>query len=311
MYKVAILTMLLALATTKAGAQYDAYFSHYFDMMPSFNPATVGKEDKLNITAAYSMAMVGFDNAPKTLYAAGDMPFAFLNSIHGVGLQLLSDKIGLFDHQFIKAQYALRENLGGGWFSVGLQGGLLNESFRGSEVELENESDPAFSKSDIKGSAFDLGVGLYYSRKNWYAGISAQHLTSPTIELGERNEIKVDATLYATGGMTFQLNNPYIKVATSARVMSDLVAYRADITGRLLYTYNGRMLYGGFTYSPTNSVTMLLGGKFQGIVVGYSYEAYTNGISMKNGSHELFVGYQTDIDLGKKGKNRHQTTRTL
>jgi hypothetical protein len=54
-----------------------------------------------------------------------------------------------------------------------------------------------------------------------------------------------------------------------------------------------------------------VGGKFQGVLVGYSFEAYTNGISIKNGSHELFVGYQMDVDLGKKGKNRHQTVRTL
>ena len=30
-------------------AQYDVAFSHYFDMEPSFNPASVGKYDKLNI----------------------------------------------------------------------------------------------------------------------------------------------------------------------------------------------------------------------------------------------------------------------
>ena len=54
-----------------------------------------------------------------------------------------------------------------------------------------------------------------------------------------------------------------------------------------------------------------IGVRLDGAVIGYSFEMYTNGISIKNGSHELFVGYQTDIELGKRGKNRHQTTRTL
>ena len=105
--------------------------------------------------------------------------------------------------------------------------------------------------------------------------------------------------------------NPLLKVAASALVQSDLVAYRADVTGRVIYTYDDNMMYAGVGYSPTNSATLLVGGKFKGVVIGYSFEMYTNGISIKNGSHELFVGYQTDIELGKRGKNRHQTTRTL
>lgn len=38
-------------------AQYDVAFSHYFDMEPFFNPASVGKDNKLNINAAYAMDM--------------------------------------------------------------------------------------------------------------------------------------------------------------------------------------------------------------------------------------------------------------
>ncbi len=57
------------------------------------------------------------------------------------------------------------------------------------------------------------------------------------------------------------------------------------------------MLYGGVTYSPDRSVTILVGGSFHGVVLGYSYEAYTTKLSAGNGSLELFVGYQTDISL--------------
>ena len=70
-------------------------------------------------------------------------------------------------------------------------------------------------------------------------------------------------------------------------------------------------MYAGLGYSPTNSVTVFIGGQFHGIMVGYSYEAYTRAISIGNGSHELHVGYQTDIDFGKKGRNKHQSVRLL
>jgi hypothetical protein len=64
-------------------------------------------------------------------------------------------------------------------------------------------------------------------------------------------------------------------------------------------------------YSPTNSVTVYLGGDFHGISIGYSYEIYTNGLKIGNGSHELKVGYQTDLNLFKKGRNKHQAVRIL
>ena len=306
-----VLASALMLATMGARAQYDPYFSHYFDMQPSFNPAAAGKEAKLNITGTYAMSMAGFENSPQTMVFSGDMPFVALKNVHGIGLQLMSDKLGLFSHQRISLQYALRKKLGNGWLSVGVQPGIITEKFNGSSVDLIDETDPVFSKSDIDGNTFDLAAGIYYSGKNWYAGISAQHLTSPTVLLGETNELKIDGTYYLTGGMDFQLRNPLMKVATSAVVRTDGVAYRGDITGRLIYNYQGRMFYAGATYSPTNSVTTLVGGQFQGVIIAYSFEIYTNGISFRNGSHEIFLGYQMDVNLSKKGKNRHQTTRTL
>ena len=56
---------------------------------------------------------------------------------------------------------------------------------------------------------------------------------------------------------------------------------------------------------------MIIGGDFHGVSLGYSYEIYTTALSIGNGAHELFVGYQTDINLGKKGKNRHKSVRIL
>ena len=54
-----------------------------------------------------------------------------------------------------------------------------------------------------------------------------------------------------------------------------------------------------------------IGGDIRGIRVGYSYEIYTSAISIGNGSHELFVGYQTELNLYKKGRNLHKSVRYL
>lgn len=306
-----ILIVILALTPKDVRAQYDVLFAHYFDMQTSFNPASAGRETKLNINAAYAMNFVGYENNPQTAYVSADMPFNALGTQNGVGIMLMNDKIGLFTHQRLEAQYAYRRKLAGGWIALGVQGGLLSEKFNGSDLDLELPDDLAFSKSELNGNALDLSAGIYYSRRNWYAGVSVQHLNSPLVTLGETNELKVDATYYATGGCNIKLRNPFLTIATSALLRSDMVGYRGDITARLIYSHDGRVLSGGFGYSPTNSATLYVGGSFHGIMLGYSYEAYTNGIGVGNGCHEVHIGYQTDINLIPKGKNRHQAVRYL
>ena len=55
----------------------------------------------------------------------------------------------------------------------------------------------------------------------------------------------------------------------------------------------------------------MIGGKIHGVTLGYSYEMYTSPQSLGNGSHELFIGYQTDMNMIKKGKNLHKSVRIL
>ncbi len=306
-----LLFLLSALAVLSARAQYDASFSHYFAMEPSFNPATVGKQAKLTVTGAYAMDLVGYEHHPKTMYAAADLPFRFMGAYHGGGIQYLNDQIGLFTHRRLALQYAFQRRLLGGTLGIGLQGGLLNEGFDGTKLQTEDPNDPAFASAQLAGSAFDAGLGLYYTHGAWYAGASVQHLTSPRVELNEKNRLQIDPAYYLTGGYNIRLRNPFLSIKPSVLVRTDGVVYRADVTGRLVYTHETRTVYGGVSYSPTNSLTFLLGGSFHGIILGYSYELYTSAINPGNGSHGLFVSYQTDINIVKKGRNSHKSVRIL
>ena len=308
--KLLIVTLSL-LFTVGIRAQYDPSFSHYWAMETSYNPAAAGKSSLLNVSAAYNMTMVGFKRNPRTMYVGGDMPFYAVGGYHGLGLQLLNDAIGLFSHQKLGLQYAYKHKLLGGTISVGVQGSLLSEKFDGSDLDTEQSNDLAFATGQATGTGLDVGVGVYYNCRNWYVGISALHLTAPTIELGETNELAISRSYYFTGGYNIKLRNPFLTIHTSVFGVSDGVAYKGQLTGRLKYTHEEKMMYAGVSYSPSNSVTLLLGGNFHGVLLGYSYEAYTTVINIGNGSHELFVGYQTELNLGKKGRNRHQSVRIL
>ena len=309
--RILLILALSVVACLESKAQYDPSFSHYWAMATAYNPAAVGKQEKINITAAYNMALAGFKRNPKTMYASADMPFFMIGAYHGVGTRFVNDAIGLFSHKNLSIQYAYRQKLFGGMLAAGIQAGMLSESFDGSKLDVEQSDDHAFSTSEVTGTAVDLSAGLWYQHKWWYAGASVQHLTSPTVELGETNQLDVAMSYYFTAGCNIRLRNPFLTVQPSVLGRSDGVGYRADVTTRLTYTHEERRMYAGIGYSPGNSVTVYIGGNVHGILVGYSYEAFTNGISLGNGSHELFVGYQSDLDLFKKGRNRHQSVRIL
>lgn len=298
-------------AFAQVKAQYEPSFSHYWAMETSFNPAAVGKQDKINVDVAYNMSLLGFENNPKTMYASADLPFYFLGAYHGVGAKFVNDQIGLFAHSSIAIMYAVRLKMLGGSLSIGVQPTLIGEKFDGSKVVTEEPNDPAFSTSALTGSGFDLGAGLYYQHRYWYVGASVMHALAPKVELGENNEMSISRTYYFTAGGNIRLRNPFLSIQPSVLGRTDGVVYRADVTARLTYQHEKRRLYLGVGYSPTNSVTVYIGGNFHGINLGYSYEAYTNGLKLGNGSHELKVGYQTDLNLFKKGRNRHQAVRIL
>ena len=309
--RLTIITLWLVLGFSKASAQYDATFSHYFDLEPTFNPAAVGKQPKLNITGAYAMSMAGFENNPRTMVLAADMPFAFAGMNHGAGVQLMNDQIGVFKHQRIALQYAYKLKLGSATLGLGLQGALLLENIDGTRLDPADANDHALPTSEETGNAVDLGVGLYYMARTWYVGLSAQHLNSPGVELGERHELHIAPTYYLTSGCNISLRNPFVKIKPSALVRTDGSGYRADISTRVEYTNEKRLLYAGVSYAPTISVTGMIGGRFHGIVLGYSYEMYTTAIKPGNGSHELFVGYEQELNFVKKGKNKHKSVRLL
>ena len=95
------------------------------------------------------MTLTGFENAPRTMHVGADMPFRLMNVFHGAGVQLVNDQLGLFTHQRLALQYALKLNLLGGTLSTGVQFGVVSEKFRGSGVDTETQNDPAFTRSDV------------------------------------------------------------------------------------------------------------------------------------------------------------------
>jgi type IX secretion system PorP/SprF family membrane protein len=235
-----------------------------------------------------------------------------VNGDHNLGLGVVNDDIGLFSNQHLYLNYAYGFKLFGGRLAAGLQIGLVNSSFENKDIILGGDSnDPAFPSGNANGNSFDIGAGLYYRHRHFYAAVSGLHLNAPLILLGEKNEIQVDPYFNFTAGGNIPLKNTLISIQPSLQVMTDFVSWRADITARGTYNFNEKKFFGGITYSPTVSVAFFVGIEMMNITATYGYDLFTSGIGAQNGSHDIFIGYKIDLDIFKKEKNKHNSIRVL
>lgn len=305
-----LLTLLLGTALD-AAAQQDPGFAHYWELEPQYNPATVGRSDQMTINASYQTHAVGYKDAGGTMYAGADMAFQLGKTRHGVGVVFQNDQIGLFSHKRFSAQYAYHFNLFGGRMSIGVEGDMLQEGIEGSKAVFPEGTDDAFPSTDINGSQLGFSAGIYYAHKRWHAGFGVMHIMAPTILIGETNEFSLKRQYNFTAGYNIKLRNPLLTIVPTTLVRYDGTELRADITARLIYTHEKKRLYCGVGYSPERSATFYVGGSFHGIDVGYAYEAFTSGIGLGAGQHELVVSYRLPINMEKKGRNLHKSVRYL
>lgn len=317
MRKRLFITLLIAFCASFGSlrAQYDARLSQYFLAKPYYNPAVAGATSDLNIFGLARLEWVGVHGAPQSFFITADMPLTLGKTQHGVGVVLFTEAIGLFQNTHVGAQYAYQYKLFGGVLSGGLQIGLVNQSFDGTQLELNpdseyhQETDAAFPATQVSGMALDLNFGLYYQHKRFYAGIGMTHLTEPEMQLDENASTYIGRSLNFMGGYNIQLKNPLIELQPSVFLLTDMSSFHTDITARLEYN---KMFNGGVSYRLNESVGILLGVKIGRFQAGYAYDFPITAMGQaSSGSHELCVRYALKLKKTTTGKNRHKSVRIL
>ncbi len=317
----AIMPMLAALTATTAHAQVDAQLAHYWAVPAYYNPAATGNIDYIHISGGTRLQWLGIKHAPMSFHAMADMPFKFLNRRWGVGVNLKQESMGLYRSLNAMAQLSWKKNMLGGTLSVGIQAGLLNETFKGSRIEIpetdeaHTSADDAIPNTDVTGNAIDLGAGIYFSRKKWWVGASVTHINQPTVSLKTEGneediyEFEAGRAYYLGAGCNIPIKNSLFELQPSFFVKTDFQFVQAEVTARVRYN---KFLSGGFAYRYNDAVGLLLGAEFKNFFVGYAYEFPTSAINKASkGSHELFVSYNIKLDMGEKNKNKHRSIRIM
>lgn len=317
-----VMTALLAVSVAKA--QSDAQFTQYYEVPSYYNAGAIGTTDLLKIRGGMRMQWVGIDNAPRSFTALADMPFKFIGKRFGVGVMMQQESMGLYRNMNLGAQIGYKHRLFGGELSIGLQIGFIDQSFKGSEVFLPDDddyhegTDDGIPTTDIRGNALDLGLGVFYTHRRFWAGLSCTHVNSPSVKLNaesgeggtEKNyEFNVGRTLYFMAGGNIPIKNTLFEVIPSLMVKSDLTFTTGEITGRLRYN---KFLSGGIGYRYNDAICVVLAAELKGFYIGYSYDYPTSAIvKASSGSHEIFAGYSLKLDFSEKNKNKHKSIRIM
>lgn len=320
--RIIALFAIITLFVPQAKSQVDAQFSQYWAIPGYYNPAAIGRTDFIDIHAAGKLQWVGIDNAPQILTAQADMPFKLLEKRLGAGLVLHQESAGLFSMQNIGAQLAfIKQNFFKGQLHIGLQVGILNQTFKGSEVILPGDddyhegTDDAIPTTDITGSALDLNIGAFYTHKLFWAGVSITHVTIPNILLSQESsteqnyEFATDRTFYLMGGSNIPIKNTLIELQPSVLIKTDTKFFSSEITARARYN---KFITGGIAYRWKDAISLMAGAEFKNISVGYSFDYPLSNVSKgTSGSHEIFIGYKVKLDLREKNKNKHKSIRIM
>ncbi|WP_304966965.1 PorP/SprF family type IX secretion system membrane protein [Paramuribaculum intestinale] len=334
----------LSLSSAPVIAQTDPLLSQYYEVKSFYNPAATGTTDLMRFKLGSRMQWTGIDNAPRAFIGVADSPFRLAGKRFGAGIAIRQEKQGLYDDLNMGLQLSYHIKLAGGYLAIGVQPGVLNEKFRGSEVyipaddEYHDDTDEAIPRVDVSGSALDIGAGIYYSRRNFWASASMTHLNAPTVTFstdspvtsragedesdengsspssgsnGSAGEYEFHArrTLYLMTGGNIPISSTLFELMPSAMMATDFRFTRLSLTARLRWK---KMVSLGVGYRHDDTLSVSLSGEFRGFFLGYAYDYPTGKISVaSSGSHEIFAGYAMKLDLGEKNRHKQKSIRFM
>lgn len=258
------------------------------------NPAYAGSQVQLSATGVYRNQWVNFPGAPKTFTST--IHSSFNQSKVGVGFLLGKDVIGVHSETFVYGIYSYKIQLTKYQeraIRFGIQGGFNNLK---SDYGQLDPKDP-----DIFGTLTKLnpnfGVGVLYTTKNSYLGISVPYLLNNRIIDSEviSSRAQQYRYYYIAGGFTREVT-PNFKVIPSALLrFQERAPLSFDVNlEAVLYDVVGL----GASYRLDDSILALFELQInENFHVGYAYDFTTSDIRLySNGTHELMINYRIKID---------------
>lgn len=282
---------------TTITAQQEAQFTQYIDNMQYYNPAYVGSSDRMNISAFHRQQWVGIEGAPMTQTLNLHTPLKYESL--GLGVSVLNDRIGPLNQTWINADigYTLKFRRHDGKLSFGMKGGINLVNNRLSELYTPDQGDFLLAENVSNQILPNLGAGVYYHSKHWFAGFSVPRIIESQSGAGELS-FNDQRHFYGSLGGYFNVNR-MLKIRPSTLIkFTQNSPLAVDLS--LAFIFYDR-LWLGANYRVQDSG----GAYFQYQIndqfkLGYGFDIATSSLFRYNfGTHEVILSYSF-IKKGKK-----------
>ena len=283
----------LLICTFNSIAQQEAMYTHYAFNTLSINPAYAGHRGMLSTTLLHRSQWIGFDGAPMSQSFVLSTPL--LNDVLGLGMTLQNDRVGptnVFSGN-VNLAYKLKINKTSK-LSFGMSAGINNYSRNLSALAAHENGDYAIDNNSNSSNIFDIGAGLLYTNKRFYAGVSVPRIlnnhyddAATSITLGSKEK----QHYYITAGTAFNMGkNVECKPSTFIKMVEG-VHPQFDLT--TMFVFNKRFELGAM-FRTSDAAGILVGYTLnKSLRIGYSFD-WSYGLrtfQYNYGSHEVMIRY--------------------
>ena len=298
MKKLLFTAVVALMAFTDGQAQQDPHYTQYMYNMNVINPAYAGSKESLSFGLLYRKQWVEIEDAPTTATFFGHAP---VGKNVGLGLSVISDKIGPVEENNIYGDFSYTLNLGGEHrLAFGLKAGITLHKIDFNTIypTLPDVDDGVFAGSNPSSSNFNLGTGIFYYTQKYYIALSVPNmLKSKYLDFNGTEYGSEVSHYFLTGGYVFDLN-PNLKFKPFAMVKSAFNApVSLDFSANFLFNEKFEV---GATYRLEDSFGAMVNYAITpSLRIGYAYDHIVSDLNtVTPASHEVILLF--DLNFSKK-----------
>jgi type IX secretion system PorP/SprF family membrane protein len=266
--------------------------------MSVINPAYAGSKEGISAGVLYRKQWVEIEDAPTTGTFFIHSP---VGKNVGLGLSVISDKIGPVEENNFYGDFSYTLNLGGEHrLAFGLKAGLTMHKIDFNSIfpTLPDIGDDVFGQGNPNETFLNLGTGLFYYTNKYYFAFSVPNMIrSNYLDFDGRQYGTEDLHYFFTGGYVFDIN-PNLKFKPFAMVKSSFNAPLSLDVSTNFMIYDKLEL--GATYRLEDSFGAMVNfAVTPNLRIGYAYDHIMSDLNVVTpSSHEIMILY--DFNLSKK-----------
>jgi type IX secretion system PorP/SprF family membrane protein len=291
--RIALIFTLVVLSQYSGLAQQYPLLTNYMTNVLAFNPGVAGTDTATELKILHRSQWVGIDGAPQTSYLTINGKLK-ADSQFGIGGYIVRDGAASLSKTGLNGVFSVHKRIGEtGLMSLGATVGFYNIRLTNSYTAAFAARDATIQNALLGAWAPDLGVGLFYKDRGFWAGASIPQIY--------QYQIIYDPNL-SGAARTVIVRHYYVMAGYKFNVVRDftlepsfLMKYVANVNPQFDISLRGKFsnnLWIGASYRTEGAIVGMAGYDFDPFKLAYAYDSSIGGLQNRNsGSHEISLSY--------------------